>query len=45
MYIAFSVFKTKEEAKQELDSILQHDKIYIDALTSDKYIGRFYSDI
>ena len=45
MYIAFSAFKNEEEAKQELNRILQHDKIYIDALTSDKYIRQFYSDI
>ena len=44
MYIAFSAFKTEEEAKQEADSILQHDEIYINSLTSNTYIKQFYSD-
>lgn len=44
MYIAFSAFKTEQETKQEADSILQHDKIYINAMTSNTYIKQFYSD-
>ena len=44
MYIAFSAFKKEEEAKQEADSILQHDEIYINSLTSNTYIKQFYSD-
>ena len=45
MYIAFSAFKTEEKAKQEAKNILQHDEIYINALTIDKYIKQFYPDI
>lgn len=43
MYIAFSAFKTVEEARHELHSILPHDETYINALTSNTYINRFYS--
>lgn len=43
MYISFSAFETNEEAKKEVDSIMQHEKTYIDALTSSEYINRFYS--
>ncbi len=45
MYIAFSAFKTEEEAKQEAKSILQRDEKYINALTIDKYIRKLYPDI
>ena len=44
MYISFSAFKTKEEAEQEGDNILQHDEVYINALTSNAYINQFYSE-
>lgn len=44
MYIAFSAFETKEEAEREADSILQHDEIYINALTGNAYINQFYSE-
>jgi len=42
MYIAFSAFKTTEDAKQEADSILQHDDVYVNALTSKVYTKQFY---
>jgi hypothetical protein len=44
MYIAFSAFATKEEAEREMNSILQHDEVYISALTSNAYINQFYSE-
>ena len=44
MYISFSAFETKEEAEQEGDNILQHDEVYINALTSNAYINQFYSE-
>ena len=44
MYIAFSAFKTPEEAKQELDSLMQHIDTYENAQTSNVYIRQFYSD-
>lgn len=43
MYIAFSAFKTEEEAKQEVESIMQHNEVYINSLTSSTYIKQFYS--
>lgn len=43
MYIAFSAFETKEEAQREADNILQHDEIYVNALTGSAYINQFYS--
>lgn len=45
MYISFSTFETKEEAEEEVGKILQHDQLYIDALTSNAYIKEFYSDM
>ena len=42
MYISFSAFETSEEAKQESDTILQHDEIYVNALTSNAYINQYY---
>ena len=44
MYIAFSAYKTEEEAREELKRIPQHDEDYINALTSDVYIKHFYSE-
>lgn len=44
MYISFSAFKTKKEAEQEVESILQHNDIYINALTSSAHIKQFYTD-
>lgn len=43
MYISFSAFKTEEAAKQEMNSIMEHDYIYINALPSNAYIKQFYS--
>lgn len=43
MYISFSAFRTKEEAEQEVNSILQHDESYINALTANQYINQFYA--
>ena len=45
MYFSYSAFKTEKEAKQETKSIMQHEDIYINALTSDKYISQYYPDI
>ena len=42
MYISFSAFETSEEAKQESDTILQHDEIYVNALTSNANINQYY---
>jgi hypothetical protein len=42
MYIALSAFQTEEEAKQESGNIMEHDDIYINALTVDTYIKQFY---
>ena len=42
MYISFSAFETSEEAKQESDTILQRDEIYVNALTSNAYINQYY---
>lgn len=44
MYISFSAFKTIEEAERESDTILQHDEIYVNALTSNAYINQYYED-
>lgn len=40
MYIAYSGYKTKEEAKQEMDSIKDHIESYVDALTCNDYVGK-----
>lgn len=45
MYIAFTAFKTQDEAKKEADVILEHEKHYADALTSNEYIKQLYSSI
>lgn len=42
MYISFSAFQTSEEAKQESEAILQHEDIYVNALTSSTYITQYY---
>ncbi len=44
MYISFSAFKTSQEAKRELDTILEHDEIYVNALTSNVYINQYYGE-
>lgn len=44
MYISFSAFETSEEAKRELDTILQHEEIYVNALTSNAYINQYYEE-
>lgn len=44
MYVSFSTFETSEEAKQELDTIMQHEEIYHNALTSNAYINRYYEE-
>ena len=44
MYISFSAFETSEEAKQESDTILQHEEIYVNALTSNAYINQYYEE-
>ena len=38
MYIAFSAFRTEEEAKQEADNLLQCKESYAKALIIDEYI-------
>ena len=43
MYIAFSAFETEAEAEAEANNILQHDELYINALTANAYIKQFYS--
>ena len=42
MYISFSAFQTSEEAKQESETIMQHESIYVNALTSNAYITQYY---
>lgn len=44
MYIAFSAFKTIEEAEQEMNNIMAHNDVYENALISNLYIKEFYSD-
>ena len=44
MYISFSAFETSEEAKRELDTRLQHEEIYVNALTSNAYINQYYEE-
>ena len=44
MYISFSAFQTNEEAKQESETILQHEGIYVNALTSNAYITQYYEE-
>ena len=38
MYISYSGFKTLNEAKQEMQTIMKHKKIYTDALTVNEYM-------
>lgn len=40
----FSAFETVEEAKHEENTILQHDEIYVNALTSNAYINQYYEE-
>ena len=44
MYISFSAFQTSEEAKRESETILQHEGIYVNALTSNAYITQYYEE-
>ncbi|MBE5077513.1 abortive infection system toxin AbiGii family protein [Anaerotignum lactatifermentans] len=44
MYVSFSAFETSEEARQELDVIMQHEEIYNNALTSSVYINEYYEE-
>lgn len=44
MYIAFSAFKTTEEAEKEMNSIMEHSESYTKALISNIYVKEFYSD-
>ena len=44
MYISFSAFQTNEEAKRESETILQHEGIYVNALTSNAYITQYYEE-
>ena len=44
MYISFSAFETVEEARHEENTILQHDEIYVNALTSNAYINQYYKE-
>ncbi|MBD5118491.1 MAG: hypothetical protein HDT37_05205 [Clostridiales bacterium] len=44
MYIAFSAFKTEEEAEHEMSDIMEHNEMYINALISNVYIKQFYSE-
>lgn len=44
MYISFSAFQTSEEAKQESETIMQHESIYVNALTSNAYITQYYEE-
>ena len=44
MYISFSAFETVEEAEHEENTILQHDEIYVNALTSNAYINQYYEE-
>ena len=45
MYIAYSAFKTKEDAEYEADNIFNHAADYENAAVSDVYIKELYSDI
>lgn len=44
MYIAFSAFRTIEEAEQEMNNIMAKNEVYENALISNVYIKEFYSD-
>ena len=44
MYVSFSAFETSEEVGQEIDAIMQHKKIYVNALTSNEYIDRYQEE-
>ena len=44
MYIAFSAFRTIEEAEQEMNNIMANNEVYENALISNVYIKEFYSD-
>ena len=44
MYISFSAFETSEEARRELDTIMKHNEIYNNALTSNAYINEYYEE-
>lgn len=44
MYMAFSAFKTAEEAAQEMNNIMEHNDVYENAQISNAYIEQFYSD-
>jgi hypothetical protein len=44
MYIAFSAFRTIEEAEQEMNNIMAHNEVYKNALISNVYIKEFFSD-
>lgn len=45
MYVAGSAFKTKEEAEQETDRIMNHIESYVEALTCNEYIGRIQGNL
>lgn len=44
MYISYSAYKTKEEAEQETDSILNHKDEYINAPTEVECIRQMYAN-
>ena len=44
MYISFSAFQTSEDSKRESETILQHEGIYVNALTSNAYITQYYEE-
>lgn len=38
MYISYRGFKTENEAKKEMEKIMHHKQLYVDALTVSDYI-------
>ena len=44
MYIAFSAFRTIEEAEQEMNNIIARNEVYKNVPISNVYIKEFYSD-
>ena len=43
MYITYSAFETAEDAENIVSKMMQHSEFYINAPTSNVYIGQFYA--
>jgi hypothetical protein len=45
MYISYTGFKTIDEAKQEMKTIMEHKEKYIEALTLNEHMGKISEKI